>query len=70
MVNPKTVIHVTFNNCMRSTDNLYVVQCTRIRHFRLECGDFTQVKENSFHVENMKQLFQDIHIDRCSIMTF
>ena len=37
-------------------------------HFLLECGDFAQVRNNCFHVDNMKQLFQDIHID--SIMTF
>ena len=39
-----------------------------VRHFLLECGDFAQVRNNCFHVENMKQLFQNIHID--SIMTF
>ena len=39
-----------------------------VRHFLLECCDFAQVRNNCFHVENMKQLFQDIHID--SIMTF
>ena len=39
-----------------------------VRHFLLECEDFEQVRNNCFHVENMKQLFQDIHID--SIMTF
>ena len=39
-----------------------------VRHFLLECGDFAQVRNNCFHVENMKQLFQCIHID--SIMTF
>ena len=38
------------------------------RHFLLECGDFAQVRNNCFHVDNMKELFQDIHID--SIMTF
>ena len=32
-----------------------------VRHFLLECADFAQV-------DNMKELFQDIHID--SIMTF
>ena len=37
-------------------------------HFLLECGDFAQVRNNCFHVDNMKELFQDIHID--SIMTF
>ena len=39
-----------------------------VRHFLLECGDFAQVRNNCFHVDNMKQLFQNIHID--SIMTF
>ena len=39
-----------------------------VRHFLLECGDFTQVRNYCFHVDNMKQLCQDIHID--SIMTF
>ena len=39
-----------------------------VRHFLLECGDFAQVRNNCFHVDNMKELFQDIHID--SIVTF
>ena len=39
-----------------------------VRHFLLECGDFARVRNNCFHVVNLKQLFQDIHID--SIMTF
>ena len=34
----------------------------------MECGDFAQVRNNCFHVDNMKELLQDIHID--SIMTF
>ena len=39
-----------------------------VRHFLLECGDFAQVRNNCFHVENMKQLFQGVHID--GIMAF
>ena len=39
-----------------------------VRHFLLECGDFAQVRYNCFNVDNMKQLFPDIHIG--SIMTF
>ena len=39
-----------------------------VRHFLLECGDFAQVRNNCFHVDNMKEIFQDVHID--SIMTF
>ena len=26
-----------------------------VRNFLLECGDFAQVRNNCFHVENMKQ---------------
>ena len=33
-----------------------------VRHFILECSDLAQVRNNCFHVDNMKQLFQDIHI--------
>ena len=39
-----------------------------VRHFLFECGDFAQVRNNCIHVDNMKELFQDIHID--SIMLF
>ena len=39
-----------------------------VRHFLLECGDFSQVRNNCFHVDYMKQLFQGIDID--SFMTF
>ena len=39
-----------------------------VRLFLLECGDYAQVRNNCFHVDNMKEIFQDIHID--SIMTF
>ena len=39
-----------------------------VRHFLLECSDFAQVRNNCIHVDNMKELFQDIHID--SIMPF
>ena len=39
-----------------------------VRHFLLECGDFAQVRNDCFHVDNMKQLFQYIHIN--SIITF
>ena len=49
-------------------------QCVRcdapfiVRHFLLECCDFVQISTNCFHVDNMKQLFQEKQID--SIMTF
>ena len=44
-------------------------QCVfTVSHFLLECGDFAHVRNICFHVDSMKELFQDIHID--SIMTF
>ena len=39
-----------------------------VRRFLLECGDFEQVGSGRFHVDSMKQLFQDIHID--GVVTF
>ena len=51
-------------NCLKAKCNSPFT----VRHFLLECGDFAQVRNNCFHVDNMKELFQDIHID--SIMTF
>ena len=60
--------------CMKPPEILFDLQCVgcdapfTVRHFLLECGDFAQVRNNCFHVDNMKELFQDIHID--SIMTF
>ena len=35
-----------------------------VRHFLLEYGNFAQVRSNNFHFDNMKRLFQDIHIDK------
>ena len=32
-----------------------------VRHILLECDDFAQVRNNCFHVLNMKQLFQDTY---------
>ena len=34
-----------------------------VRHFLFECGDLSQLGNKFFYVNNMKQLFQDIHID-------
>ena len=47
---------------------LVVMHRLIVFHFLFECGDFAQVRNKCFHVDSMKQLFQDIHID--SIMTF
>ena len=39
-----------------------------VRHFLMESGDFAIVRNDCFHVENMKRLFQVTHID--SIIKF
>ena len=62
---------VTHSYLLQSKEQPQWVGCDApftVRHFLFECGDFAQVRNNCFQVDNMKQLFQDIHID--SIMTF
>ena len=49
---------------MKSSHKVFVA----MRHFLLKCGDFAHARNNCFHVDNTKQLFQNIHIDR--IMAF
>ena len=58
-------------SCFLGEEQLQCVGCDApftVCYFLLKCGDFAQVRNNCFHVDNMKDLFQDIHID--SIMTF
>ena len=40
------------------------LQCTQItvRHFILECDEFSQIRNIYFHANNMKKLFEDIWI--------
>ena len=62
---------VTHSYLLQGEEQPQCVGCNApftVRHFLLECVDFAQVRNNCFHVANMKQLFQDICID--SIMTF
>ena len=39
-----------------------------VRHFLLECGEFSQVRNRCFHFDNMNQLLKDLYID--STMAF
>ena len=62
---------VTHSYLLQGEEHPQCVGCDAsftVRHFLLECGDFAQVRNNCSHVDNVKELFQDIHID--SIMTF
>ena len=34
-----------------------------VRHFLLECGDFSQIRNNYDNVDTIKQLFDDVPID-------
>ena len=62
---------VTHSYLLQGEEQPHCVGCnapSTVRHILLECGDSAQVINNCFHVLNMKQLFQEKHID--SIMTF
>ena len=62
---------VTYSYLLLGEEQPQCVGCDApftVRHFLLECEDFAQLRNNCFHVDNMKQLFQNIHTD--SIMTF
>ena len=61
---------VTHSYFLQGEEQLHCAGCDApfTVQIHLECGDFAQVRNNCFHVLNMKQLFKDIHID--SIMTF
>ena len=62
---------VTHSYLLKGEEQPQCVGCDApftVSHFLLDCGDFAQVRNNCFQVGNMKELFQDIHID--SIMTF
>ena len=34
-----------------------------VRHFLLECGEFSHIRNKYFHVDTIKQLFNDVPID-------
>ena len=62
---------VTHSYLLQGEEQPHCVGCDAsftVRQILLECGDFAQVRNNCFHVLNMKQLFKDIHIDR--VITF
>ena len=51
---------VTHSYLLQGEEQLQCVGCDApftVRHFLLECGDFAQVRNNCFHVDNMKELF-------------
>ena len=59
-------IRVTHSYLLLGEEQPHCVGCDTpftVRHFLLECVDLAQVRNNCFHVDNMKQLFQDMHID-------
>ena len=35
----------------------------QVHHFLLECGDISHIKNKSFDVDTIKQLFNDVPID-------
>ena len=57
---------VTHSYLLQGEEQPQCVGCNppfTVFHFLLECGDFAQARNYCFRVDNMKELFQDIHID-------
>ena len=57
---------VTHSYLLQGEEQPQCVVCNApfiVRHFLLECDDFAQARNNFFHVDHMKESFQDIHID-------
>ena len=55
---------VTHSHLLQDVERPQCVGCDApftVRHFLLECGDFAPVRNNCFHVDNMKELFQSDH---------
>ena len=53
---------VTYLYLLQGEEQTQCVGCDApftVRHFLLECGEFAQVRNNCFHFDNMKELFQD-----------
>ena len=62
---------VTHSYLILGEEQVQCVDCDvpfTVRHFLLECDDFAQKGNNCFHVDKMKQLVSEIHID--AIVTF
>ena len=52
---------VTYSYLLQGEEQPQCVGCDApftVRHFLLECGDFAQVRNNCFHIDNMKNYFK------------
>ena len=57
---------ITHSYLLKREEPLYCFGCDTlftVRHFLLECGDFSHIRNKHFHVDTIKQLFDDVPID-------
>ena len=57
---------VTYSYLLLGEEQPQYVGCDApftVHHFLLECGDFAKVKNKYLRDDNMKQLFQDKHVN-------
>ena len=57
---------ITHSYLLKLEEPPYCFGCDALftfRHFLLECGDFSHIRNKYFHVDTIKQLFNDVPID-------
>ena len=57
---------ITHSNLLNREEPPYCfgrVALFTVRHFLLECGDFSHIRNKYFHVDTIKQLLYDVSID-------
>ena len=57
---------ITHSYLLKQEEPPYCFGCDTlftVRHFLLECGDFSHIRNKYFHVDTIKQLFNDVPID-------
>ena len=57
---------ITHSYLLKREEQLYCLGCDApftVRHFLLECGDFSHIRNKYYYVDTIKQLFNDLPID-------
>ena len=57
---------ITHSYLLKREEQPHCFECDvpfTVRHFLLECGDFSQIRNNYDNVDTIKQLFDDVPID-------
>ena len=62
---------ITHSYLLKREEQPYCFLCDApftVRHFLLECGDFSHIRNKYFHVDTIKQLFNDVPIDNVFLL--